>query len=87
MDEAIHVVLGDSLSNPLSAFDMDILEREVPSNFVSLRSFPPHQPQFPDSLGGIVPPDQVIHHIRVSDTGLDRLRVPQIIFLTGCSAM
>jgi hypothetical protein len=82
VDEAVNVVFGNRLGNPLAALDVHVGEREVPG---------PVSPAFPlvltrsGSLGGIVAADKVIDDIGMPDALLDRLGVAQVVFLAPLS--
>lgn len=78
MDEAVDVVLGNSIGNALNTVNVDILVREVPriiNNHTSM-----HSTHF-YSLGRILTTDKVVNDIGVTNALLDGLGVAQIVFL------
>lgn len=77
MDEPVDIVLGDGLGDALGALDMHIGEGEVPGRSARPYLYPPPC----NSLGRIVPANQVVHDIRMPDALLDRLGVAQVVFL------
>lgn len=83
VDVPVDIILGDRLGDPFGALDMDVLQGEVPGP-VSSWPIPPSQARpRADSLGGVVPADQVVDDVRVPDALLDRLGVVQIVFLAS----
>ena len=72
MDKSVNIVLGNSLGDALSAVDVDILEREVPVQC----QLPSSRPVCcRNSLGRVVPANQVENDVRVPHTLLNRLGV------------
>jgi hypothetical protein len=78
VDEAVDIVLGNSIGNTLDTVDVDILVGEVPGvvrNHIFI--YITHC----NSLGGILATDKVVDNIGVTNALLDGLGVAQVVFL------
>ena len=75
MDESINVVFGDCISDPFRSVNVDVCVGEVPALLAIIYNLPCY------SLCRILATDKVVHHVRVTDTLLDRLGVAEIVFL------
>lgn len=78
VDEAVDIVLGNSIGNTLDTVDVDILVGEVP-NIVRNHLFI-YTTHF-NSLGGILATDKVVDNIGVTNALLNGLGVAQVVFL------
>jgi hypothetical protein len=69
VDEAVNIILGNGLGNPLGTFNMYVFEREVPSSVspAGLAQLADHL----NSLRRIVSADQVVHDVRMPDALFD----------------
>lgn len=78
VDEAVDIVLGNSVGNTFDTVDVDILVGEVPAIvrnhvFMYITHF--------NSLGGILATDKVVDNIGVTNALLNGLGVAQVVFL------
>lgn len=77
VDEAVDVVLGNSIGNTFDTVDVDVLVGEVPGvvrNHIFMRI------THCNSLGGILATDKVVDDIGVTNALLDGLSVAQVVF-------
>lgn len=83
MNIAINVVLGHGFGNALGSFNVDVLEGEVPNQCqkATLGS------AATGSLGGIIPSDQVVHNVGVTDALLDGCGIAEVVFLARSACM
>jgi hypothetical protein len=80
VDEAVHVVLGDSLGDALSTVNVHVGVGEVPRLPVNcLLQLPVYCKLH--ALGRVLATSQVVDDIGVTDTLLDRLGVAEVVFL------
>lgn len=80
MDEAVHVVLGDSLGDALSTVNVHVGIGEVPRLPGQLLFQLPIHGKL-HALGRVLATSQVVDDIGVTDTLLDRLGVAEVVFL------
>lgn len=78
MDEAVDIVLGNSIGNTLDTVDVDVLVGEVPGIvrnrlFIYITHY--------NSLGGILATDKVVDNIGVTNALFNGLGVAQVVFL------
>jgi hypothetical protein len=78
VDEAVDIVLGNSIGDTLDTVDVDILVGEVPGIvrnhlFMYITRY--------NSLGGILTTDKVVDNIGVTNALLNGLGVAQVVFL------
>jgi hypothetical protein len=84
VDEAVDVVLGNSIGNTFDTVDVDVLVGEVPGvvrNHIFMRI------THGNSLGGILATDKVVDDIGVTNALLDGLSVAQVVFLCRGQAL
>jgi hypothetical protein len=79
VNEAVDIVLGDSIGNTFDTIDVDVLVGEVPGVvrdhlFMCITHC--------NSLGGILATDKVVDNIGVTNALLDGLSVAQVVFLS-----
>lgn len=72
----VDIVLGNSLDNTLGRLDMHVFEREVPASLSPILI-----PVSGGLLGRVVPANQVVDHIGVSNARFDRRGIVQVVFL------
>lgn len=78
MDEAVDIVLGNSIGNTLDTVDVNVLVGEVPGIVRNhLFMYITHY----NSLGGILATDKVVDNIGVTNALLNGLGVAQVVFL------
>lgn len=78
MDEAVDIVLGNSIGNTFDTIDVDVLVGEVPGVVRNhLFRYTTHY----NSLGGILATDKVVDNIGVTNALLNGLGVAQVVFL------
>ena len=73
MDEPINIVLSHGLSDTLCAFNMNILEREVPDKLLVPTAM--LNTEYLSVLCRVITANKVVDDVRMSDCLLNRLRV------------
>ena len=79
MNEAVDVIFGSGLNDTLDTVDIDIVVREIPAQLLAV--IRAGQSFLVNSLSRILTANKVIDNVGMADTFLDRLGVPQVVFL------
>lgn len=79
MNEAVDVIFGSGLNDTLDTVDIDIVVREIPAQLLAI--IRAGQSFLVNSLSRILTANKVIDNVGMADTFLDRLGVPQVVFL------